>query len=142
MRYGKALSLQRGSLRIGSTSCFCGELSLTCGNITTLREVLHLTVKVSDRRQGGLWCVKGTSERPPSVARRSAAAVRSTDLVRLFRRHKSHPWCRHQRETPSELSLHLSELTGDFLDSSKSDSSSKGQRDLQDTLDSQAQSER
>jgi len=45
----------------------------------------QLTTEVSDRRRQERWSARGTVELPPGVERRSGAAVRSTDLVRLFR---------------------------------------------------------
>jgi hypothetical protein len=41
------------------------------------------TTKLSDSRRQRRWIARGASGLPPSVERRSGAAVRSSDLVRL-----------------------------------------------------------
>ena len=45
------------------------------------------TAEVSDRRREERWSARGTSELPPSVQRKSGAAVRSTDFVRPVQSH-------------------------------------------------------
>jgi hypothetical protein len=46
------------------------------------------TTELSDSRRQARWSARGASELPPSVERRSGAAVRSRDLVRRRYRHQ------------------------------------------------------
>jgi len=48
------------------------------------RRSLMPNAEVSDRRGQGRWSARGTLELPPGIERRSRAAVRSTDFVRLL----------------------------------------------------------